>query len=228
MDQTENDDAVSTHLPEPAETSELARVYLQLGQVLEKSGRLDEAILKYRKALEIEPAWSAALLLLGNSLRQSDAFEESEKALRAAFQLTEEADAEGRSTVLFALALNFYDREQYETALKYIDDALELDQNASLYSLKGDCLYLLEREAEALAAYDQAIQMDHDLVQAWVGKAEVLESLDRLTDALGAIDYALILDPGNELILSNKARLLFAVEKLEESVAVYDQILRTD
>jgi tetratricopeptide (TPR) repeat protein len=228
MAQTEYDDDGSSHAPELAGTTELARVYLQLGQALEKNGRLPEAISKYRKVLEIEPTWSAALLLLGNSLRHSGAFDESAKALTEAFKLTDEADAEGRSTVLFALALNFYDQKKYEAALEYIDDALALEQNASLYSLKGDCLYLLEREAEALTAFDQAIKTDANFVQAWVGKAEVLESLGRLIDALGAIDYALILDPDDELVLSNKARLLFAVEKLEESVAVYDQILRTD
>lgn len=221
-------DPVPAHPVEPAESSVLAKVYLQFGQVLEKSGRFAEAISTYRKALAIEPDSSAAFLLLGNSLRHDGAYEESEEALSRALQLTEEADAEGRSTVLFALALNFYDQKAYAIALEYIEDALKLDQNASLHSLKGDCLYFLEREPEALAAFDQAIKIDPKLVQAWVGKAEVLESLGRLIDALGAIDYALTLDPTDELILANKARLLCAVEKLEESVAVYDQILRTN
>ncbi|MFY9622523.1 MAG: tetratricopeptide repeat protein [Pyrinomonadaceae bacterium] len=223
----ENETLQSEAAPQ-AEICELARLYLLLGQMLEKNGELEEAISNYRKSLDREPTLCGAWLLLGNSLRQSGDYEEAETALEKALKLSAMSDAEGRSSVLFGLALNFYDQEEYETAFKYITDAIALDQNPSLYSLMGECLYLLDRDDDALAAFDQAIELDPNSIQAWIGKADALASLDRLEEALGAIDYALILVPDDELALTNKARILSEVDKFEQAISVYDQILQID
>ena len=220
-------ESVETEAP-LAEVCELARAYLHLGQLLEANGEIEEAISNYSKSLERDPTLSVAWLLLGNSLRHSNKYKDAGAALEKALELTEKNDPAGQSTVLFALGLNFYDQDEYELALEYSRQAVGLDQNPSLYVLIGDCLYLLNREDEALSAFDKAIELDPNSLQAWIGKAETLESGDRLEDALGAIDYALILAPHSESALTTKARILGESEKLEQEIEVYDQILEAD
>ena len=68
------------------------------------------------------------------------------------------------------------------------------DQAFVFYS-KGNSLAALGREAEALEAFDRAIEIDGAHAPAYFGKGMVLHWMDRNAEALEAFDRAIGIDP---------------------------------
>jgi tetratricopeptide (TPR) repeat protein len=204
---------------------ELSNAYLDLGQLLEKSGKVREAKIAYQKALDADPSSSKALLLMGNSLRYNGEFLKADVALKKALRLTGENDKEGRATVLFGLALSVYDQERYSDAIEHVTEALSLSPSAPLYTLLGKSLYFLDRDEEALVAFEKAVELEPTSVDAWIGKAEALEALDHVEEALTTIDYALILAPENDIALTDRARLLSQLEQFDEALPAFDKAI---
>jgi len=67
--------------------------------------------------------------------------------------------------------------------------------NASAYYDQGNELRDLGKLQEALAAYEQAIQLDPDYADAYNGQGNALSELGRQEEALGAYKQAIRLDP---------------------------------
>ena len=79
--------------------------------------------------------------------------------------------------------------------------------NAAAWYAKGTCLAMLASYDEALAAFEQALQLDEKYVPAWDGKAWALGILGRKEEALAAVNRALELDPGYFDAQKRKKRL---------------------
>jgi tetratricopeptide (TPR) repeat protein len=59
--------------------------YMRLGSILEKEGKLDEALEEYRQAIQLLPT-AEAYVLLGNALQRANRSQEAQSAYRNALQ----------------------------------------------------------------------------------------------------------------------------------------------
>lgn len=78
---------------------------------------------------------------------------------------------------------------------------------------------------EALAAYDQAIRLDHTDALAYIGKGNALEGLQRFEEALAAYDQAIHLGaPGltNGMVFYYKGGALASLGRSEEAQICFD------
>ena len=83
-----------------------------------------------------------------------------------------------------------------QAGLSTIERTLEhAPQNPTLHMYRGSVLFFLERYADSLRAFDQAVQLDPDLVNAWRGKADALGALGQREEALATVRRAIELDP---------------------------------
>jgi predicted O-linked N-acetylglucosamine transferase (SPINDLY family) len=99
------------------------------------------------------------------------------------------------------------------------------DDRAETHCERGIVLQQQGDAAEALAAFDRALQLKPDLVQAVHRQGMVLHSLGRLDEALSAFDRALRLRPGGPAIHSSRGLALQEQGRLSEALAAYDRAL---
>jgi len=93
------------------------------------------------------------------------------------------------------------------------------------WSNKGVSLSHLQRHAEALGCYDQALGLNPQLKEAWNNKGSVLRALGRYSEALGCYDNALSFDAKFALAWNNKGSTLEHLGQQAEALDCYDQAL---
>ncbi len=81
------------------------------------------------------------------------------------------------------------------------------------------------RYAEALVAYERALVMDPNYIDAWNNKGIVLRNLGRYQEALVVYDHVLTLNPNDVLAWNNKGNVLSNMGRLEEALAHSEQAL---
>ena len=111
---------------------------------------------------------------------------------------------------------------QVQTALDFLEQEPQGSiQNERVYKIRGDLLMLSRRNAEALAAYDQAMTLaPHSLGPPWA-KWSLLTRMGRTQEALDVLVTMGGRDPYNPLIPYRSAKVFRRVNQLDESVKAY-------
>jgi predicted TPR repeat methyltransferase len=145
-----------------------------------------------------------------------------------------------RGNALFALNRLEEAIGAYDTALAIMPDLQEAigNRRKALDILRGsnsrfaDSAYtkgvLLMREGrfyDAVAAFDEALEIRPGFVDAMSNRATALSEIKRYEEAIEAFDQALALDPEHAISWNNRANTLAAMKRFEEAVASYDRAL---
>jgi len=78
------------------------------------------------------------------------------------------------------------------------------NQNSSTWCTKGDELMDLGKYNEAIAAYDEAININPQFVPAWNKKGNALKAKGKYNEAIDVYDEVIRLDPNNAVAWNNK------------------------
>ncbi|MGV8116570.1 MAG: tetratricopeptide repeat protein [Methanothrix soehngenii] len=100
----------------------------------------------------------------------------------------------------------------------------------SLYwAAVGDHLFINESKyAEAIEAYDKAIELDPKNATIWYMKGYALSYMDEKEKAIDAYDKAIEINPRYTSAWSNKAYVLSTLGKYDEAVEAYDEAIEID
>ena len=133
--------------------------YHNLGNLLQESGKFEEAVTAYQKAVELNPDFSWSYHSLGDVLQQLERWEEAVAAYRKAVELNPDFSWSYHNLGDVLLKL-----EQWEEAAAAYrcEIALKADFAWSFCNL-GDALTHLKQWDEAIDAYLKAIFIDRDL-----------------------------------------------------------------
>ena len=133
--------------------------YHNLGNFLQESGRFDEAVAAYKKAVELNPNFSWSYHSLGDVLLKLEKWEEAVAAYKKAVELNPDFSWSYHNLGDALLKL----RQWEEAAAAYrCEIALNSDFAWSFCNL-GDALTKLKQWDEAIATYLKAIEIDGDL-----------------------------------------------------------------
>jgi len=178
--------------------------------ILAERERLEEALAGYDAALALRPEFPQALVAKGNLLsrlaRYAEALECYDRALALAPGLAEA-------------------RTAHASTLRILDGTA---LSAEARFLRGDALRLLERHAEAVVAYDEAIALRPDDPQAWNHRGIALQELGEDAEALASYDQALRLRPDSAAALANRSAALRGLGRMEEAIASARRALALD
>lgn len=107
-------------------------------------------------------------------------------------------------------AIVLYMLNKYNEALQISVWLIENNSgsNARYYELEAESLSSLGRYAEALRAYDRAIQIDINNSKYYSSKAMVLGKMHRYEEAVMEYDKAIKLDPENSLYIHYRSVML--------------------
>jgi len=92
----------------------------------------------------------------------------------------------------------------------------------------GDDLSEAKHYQEALAAYEQAIQLDPNDAAAYNGKGSVLSNLKRNREAILAYTRAIQLDPNSADAYHSKGNALFALNGYQKAITAYERAIQLD
>lgn len=206
------------------------------GNSLLRAGNLAEAVNKYDEALDIVKDhryyFQKAVALL-----RLQRFEDSIQAFNSALELG--ADMErvhyGLSGAYMGQGEQLFSAGNYSGAITQYRNAIEVSSDPRYYNRLAIALRRDNREAEAVEAFQSAIELDPDYAVAYAGLGGTYVSLQQYDDAIEVYRKALELEPdmqharvglataytaqGNEAI--NRGRARDAVELLENAVEVH-------
>jgi tetratricopeptide (TPR) repeat protein len=114
-----------------------------------------------------------------------------------------------------------------------LDDALKAYGQANAFGVgviakkgRAEVLKAQGKFVDALAAFDEVIQLHPDDVFARTGRAEVLKAQGKFVDALAAFDEVIRLHPDNVVAKNGRAEVLKAQGKFVDALAAFDEVIQ--
>jgi tetratricopeptide (TPR) repeat protein len=202
---------------------DLAKYWVDMGEILEEYDRYAEAIFAYEQAVAYDPKNTFAESSRKDLEKAYDKATETDPnhslARRNTGYLMHKLKRSGK-TLIFpdkALELNDNDsnvwnekgnellaRGQYSAAMEAFSKVIDLAPNSALgWGNKGAALKLLDRPTEALQFVDKALELDMNDSNAWNTKGAALQNLGHYDEAMKAYKKAVALKPEFAIAKSN-------------------------
>ena len=196
-----------------------------LGVQLEEQGKLDEAIVQYRKALEVDPDYADARLGLGNALlaqgKVTEAVKEYSEVRRinpndkkAGVALANAMSKQGKGALAAAeysrilesdpdnvdahynLGLELSKQGKLDEAASHYSKALEINPNyAKAHNNLGAVLAQMGRSDEAVPHYQEALRIKPDYPEAHYNLAIALAAQGKSDEAFNHLSQAIRAKP---------------------------------
>lgn len=194
---------------------------LELGLVLHRQGRLVEAILRYRQALDFHADYPEAYFALGIAFQTQGNFQEAETNFRVAAKF-KPADVE----IHFALGSVLQQAGETEAAKFAYERALAIDpEHGKTYRNLG----LLEKELghlpQAEAYLRNALLMAPNFLEACLDLAEVRRDQGHFAEAIQLLKRAILIKPDCAEAYFELARIQHEQNRLAEAVSNYRTVL---
>ena len=194
------------------------------GTTLARTGRHEEALACFAKALEIDPRYGAAWYNRGRAFSLLGRHEEALTCYSQVLDIDPQFfDAwEDKSNALVLLG-------RYEEAVACLSKVLELSpNNVVAWNNKGKALQKLGRLDEAIPCFTKALEIDPLRAVIWDNKGIALRGLGQHQEALDCAIKALEIEPGNAYFWSNMGAALCELGQLEEALYCYGKIVEID
>ena len=189
-------------------------VRYELGEMLQKQGNLNDAIVLFERVLELDPDHVPANAALGRALhtqgRSDIAIEHFRRALQ---QMPEIAE------VHFNLGQSLRVQGQLEAAIREYRVALELEPDLApvLFSL-GEVYRVQGSLDSAVESYTKAIETDPDYAEAHNNLGGVLASRGEIEEAMELFARAVDIDPQYAQAHNNLGMALASRGRLDEAI----------
>jgi len=193
-----------------------------LGDALFQRGRVDEAIVQYQTALQIEPDYSFACYNLGNALLKKGRVDEAIAQYQTALQIKPDyAEAhDNLGNVLLQKGKVDEAITQYRTALQIKPD------NAKAHNNFGNALLRKGRVDEAITHYQAALQIKSDYAEAHNNLGNALLQKGSVGEAIAQFQKALAIKPGYPEAQNNLGTALLQNGKADEAITHYQAALQ--
>ncbi len=196
--------------------------YNNLGFHLANSGKDDEAIINYRKAIEIDPTYEDARNNLGHALAKKGNYAEAIPHYLAALR-TKPNHVEVHNNLGNALtSLGKIDEgiEHYKIALT--NDAKHADAHSNL----GIALAMKGKLDEAIAEFNTALKLKTNNAGAHSNLGNAYASMGRRDEAMKEFQESLRIEPGNTEAQNNLGNVLTELGRADDAVPHYRAAIR--
>jgi len=211
-------------LPAFAQTDvpEVARTLMEEAQRARDAGRVDDAMDRYRRVIDVAPWLATAYINLGALQHAAGKIEEALQTFASGVE-----HVPNDRMLLSNAAAAAQQLGRSAEALTYIDRAIARNQrDAGLHSLRATILRALGREEDALATLQTAAQLAPRDAKVQFSLGNVLYALDRKDEAIAAYRRATSLDRGYLVAYYNLGAVLFEAKRYDEALKAYDVALQ--
>ena len=167
-----------------------------LGTWLSGNGQVAEAMHRFQRSLQIQPANPDALFNLGNACAKLGNWDEAVENYRSALKIAP-AQADILDNLGFALVVN----KQYDEAITNFETSLKLDpDSADARNNFATVLFIEHRFNEAAQQYREALRLNPDDPRIYSNLGDALARMGRIPDAVKCYQEALRLNPGDAAV----------------------------
>lgn len=188
---------------------------------LRNQGKLEDAVVAARRALELEPENAVALNQLAHALRRQGRLAEARDAAEQAVKLAPQLAA-----AWFNLGAARAEMGATEDGIRAYRKALEIDPAfAEAWSNLGGALGAQGDLAAEIDAYRRALDANPELAPVWSNLGNALREAGELEEAVTACRQALARHPGFAAAWNNLASALREQGKLAAAIDACEQAL---
>jgi len=200
------------------------RVFSYYGNLLNDLGKLKDAELSYRKAIEVKPDFAEAYSNLGCLLNDLGKLKDAELSYRKAIELKPDF-AETHSN----LGVLLKDLGKYKEAEFSYRKAIEIKPDfAEFHSNLGDLLNDLGKLKDAEFSYQKAIEINPDLAEAHSNLGIILRGLGNLEESELSTRKAIEINPNLAICYQNLSLLFYAKGKINLAVENIEKAFSID
>ncbi|MBW4446403.1 MAG: tetratricopeptide repeat protein [Spirirestis rafaelensis WJT71-NPBG6] len=219
-----------TLIEEQVTAQELEKREYQVTSLINEADRLrenkkfEEAALKYKAALNLDPNSVYAHNCLGIALSDQGKLDEAIASYRQALQIDPNlADVHNN------LGIALFNQGKLDEAIASYRQALQIDPNlADVHNNLGLALSKQGKLDQAIASYRQALQIDPNLADVHNNLGIALFNQGKLDQAIASYRQALQIDPNLADVHNNLGIALSNQGKLDQAIASYRQALQID
>lgn len=208
-------------LPAQEDVPEVARSLMEEAEHARDAGRVEDAIAKYVRVIEVAPALASAYVNLGAIYFQQGKIDDAYRTFARGV-----GNAPADRTLLSNAAAAAQQLGKSAEALQFIDRALQTnDRDPSLYALRSTILRSLNRADEALAAQQQAVQLSPNDAKLQFSLGNLLFQAGKKDDAIVAYRKAVDLDRTYLRAWYNLGAVLFETGRYDDALQAYHMAL---
>ncbi|MCB0763484.1 MAG: tetratricopeptide repeat protein [Flavobacteriales bacterium] len=195
-------------------------VLYELAYCFDLADKHQVAVSYFREFTDEHPYAFVAWYNLGNALARIERFAESNEALDLCIAIDERF-----TSAYFSKARNLLQLGELQAAVDCYSETLAYDgPQAVTFSYIGECFEKMERYEQALIHYDQALALDPNWVDAWVGRGVVKGMQSRLQESVQDLTTALKLAPDHGDAWFYLAGTLGRQERYDEALVAYAKL----
>jgi tetratricopeptide (TPR) repeat protein len=202
---------------------DLAETHTNLGDALQRMGRLKEAVAEYREAVQLRPDLAEAHNDLGNVLPKLGQLKEGEVECREALRIDPDYPEAHYNLGIILQAMG-----KPEAAAEFQGAVLLKPDFAEAHNNLGTALQRMGRVEEAILQYQEALRLKPDLVEAHNSMGYAFQVKGHFEEAVAQFREALRLRPGYPEACYNLAITLQGMGRLEEALAQYREVLKSN
>ena len=187
-----------------------AKQEFEQGLALFNTGKYEQAIPYFTKAAELDQNYVQAYVYLGRSYISLGRWGEAIGPLRTAYRIspteTRKEATNFLTDALVGAGIQSFRNGDYKTAIDHLKEGLTLDPRSAkvkdelvkAWTAYGGKLFTQGNFGEAISAFEQALQLSPNQLDAYVGLAKSFFKKGDFDKALHAGRKALSLDPGSD------------------------------
>jgi tetratricopeptide (TPR) repeat protein len=126
---------------------------------------------------------------------------------------------------LYLQGLLLYEAEEWDAALEIFDRCLQQSPQNETWNNRGIALSELGRFDEAIASYDQAIELKPNRDEVWYNRGIALFGLGRFDAAIASFDKAIELKPNQDKAWDYRGSALSELGRFDEAIISYDKAI---
>ena len=216
-------------------TSEEIDKYITLGDNYFKEGKFDEAIIEYKKALEIKPR-DDILNKLGQAHQQKRLAGKSEEQPAKIDTFTSkktldempglEREQELSIEELYDRGISYYDKGMIDKAIEEFKEVLELDPDdiETHYHL-GNAYADKEIFDEAISIYKKVIEKNPEFIDAYLSLSTLYLDMDMVDEAISLCNQAISANPDDSFLCFHLGEAYVRNEQYEEAITAFNKAI---
>ncbi len=195
-----------------------------LGSEYIEAGRLNEAIVHARKALDLAPDNPYSRSVLGTALDKSGRLQEAVEQYKRALMLYPDF-AEVHNNLAGALV----ELGRPLEAIEHCRQAITIDPDyAKAYNTLGAAMETIGQTREAIEQYRRAVQLDPDYVDARCNLASALVKTGQLQEAIALCKRTLLLNPNSVAAHNTLGNAFQLAGQYQDAIEQYEAAIALD
>ncbi len=197
--------------------------WIATGKVHEKHDRMDDAIIAYQKAFEIDPKNGDLRVAIGNLLMREGRDKEASEYLKAGVQAVD-----AKPEVVYNYAVSLMREKKFHAAIPSLRTVTrDLPQMYQGWLALAQCLQQTKQYAAAVEPYEKAFELNQD-PKLLFHLGRCAEKSKQHKKAITAYEQALVADPGYVKARYNLSLTYMDAKKYEEAVESFGKLVELE